>query len=87
MALRNNGEVFVYRGGRELGKAVAANYQPSTYTRFRVVASGNTISAYVGDDSDPALTVTDDAYAAGQVALVTGGASVRFDNMTVSPTG
>jgi glycosyl hydrolase family 123/3-keto-disaccharide hydrolase len=85
VALRNNGEVFVYRSGRELAKATAENYQPSTYTRFRVVASGSTITAYVGDDPEPVLTVTDDAYAAGQVALVTGGASVRFDNMTVTP--
>lgn len=85
VAVRDNGEVFVYRSGRELGKAVAQNYQPGTYTRFRVVASGDTIAVYVGDDPAPALTVTDGAYPAGQVALVTGGASVRFDNVTLTP--
>ncbi|MFI7702038.1 glycoside hydrolase domain-containing protein [Nonomuraea sp. NPDC049480] len=85
VALRNNGEVFVYRSGKELGHATAGNYQAGTYTRLRVMAFGNKLSVYAGNNRQPLLTVTDDAFPAGHVALVTGGASVRFDNFTVNP--
>ncbi|MFD1543756.1 glycoside hydrolase domain-containing protein, partial [Nonomuraea guangzhouensis] len=85
VALRNNGQVFIYRSGQELGRATAGNYRAGTYTRLRAMAFGNKLSVHVGNDPQPVLTVTDDAYPAGHVALVTGGASVRFDNFTVNP--
>ncbi|MFD1543548.1 glycoside hydrolase domain-containing protein, partial [Nonomuraea guangzhouensis] len=85
VALRNNGQVFIYRAGKELSHATAGNYQPGTYTRLRVMAFGNKLSVFVGNDPQAVLTVTDAAYPAGHVALVTGGASVRFDNFTVNP--
>lgn len=85
VGLRNNGEVFVYRSTRELGKAAAAGYRPGVYNRLRVIAAGNKLTVYVSDQPDPVLTVTDDAYPAGQVALVTGGAGARFDNITLNP--
>lgn len=87
VGLRNNGEVFVYRSGVTLKAAPAPGYVPGTYTRLRVSAVGNTIKVWVGNHPDPVLTVADpkNAYTAGSVALVTGGTSVRFDNMRINP--
>ncbi|WP_431931207.1 glycoside hydrolase domain-containing protein [Nonomuraea jabiensis] len=83
VALRDNRQVFIYRSGKELAHAEAPDYRPGTYTRFRVTAFGDRLSVYVGDKAEPVLTLTDSAYRAGQVALVTGGASVRFDNVVL----
>jgi hypothetical protein len=85
VALRNDGRVFIYRSGQELSDATVAGYRAGTYTRLRVMAFGNKLSVYVGNNPQPVLTATDNAYPAGHVALVTGGASVRFDNFTVNP--
>ncbi|WP_103963640.1 glycoside hydrolase domain-containing protein [Nonomuraea solani] len=85
VAVRNNGEVFIYRSGQTLAKAVAGNYRPGTYTRLRVMAFGNKISAFLGNNPQPVVSVTDNAFPAGHLALVTGGASVRFDNFTANP--
>jgi hypothetical protein len=85
VAVRNTGEVFVYRSTVSIGSAAIPGYQPGAYTRLRVVARGNTIQVYVAGNQDPVLTVNDAAYRAGHVGLVTGGTAVRFDNFKVNP--
>ncbi|WP_328988980.1 discoidin domain-containing protein [Kribbella sp. NBC_01245] len=84
-AIRNNGEVFLHRGDQEIGKAQIPGYQPGQWTHLRVIAKGKQIRVYVGANAAPLLTVTDDAYAVGHVALVTGGTAARFDNLRVHP--
>ncbi|WP_433236196.1 discoidin domain-containing protein [Streptosporangium sp. CA-135522] len=85
VALRNNGQVFVYRSGTSLGSATVPGYQAGQWTRLRVIARGGAISVYAGSGQSPLLTVNDSAYPAGDLALVTGGASARFDNVRVNP--
>ncbi|RSN11601.1 hypothetical protein DMB42_13560 [Nonomuraea sp. WAC 01424] len=83
VALRDNGQVFVYRSGVQLGTAAVPGYAPGQWTRLRVAARGGTITVFAG--ARKVLTVTDDAYPVGGLALVTGGASARFDNVRVNP--
>ncbi|MEU7891924.1 discoidin domain-containing protein [Nonomuraea sp. NPDC049152] len=83
VALRDNGQVFVYRSGVSLGSAAVPGYVSGQWTRLRVAARGGTITVYAG--AKKVLTVTDNAYPVGGLALVTGGASARFDNVRVNP--
>lgn len=83
VALRNNGQVFVNRTGATLGAAQVPGYAAGQTVRLRVVARGTTLSVYAG--GTPLLTVEDDAYPVGELALITGGASARFDNVRVNP--
>jgi len=86
VALRNNGEVFVYRSGETLGAAQVPGYEPGATTRLRVEAQGGQLAVYAGTGADPVLTVDDAAYADGHVAVVTGGASAHFDNVVLEPS-
>ncbi|YCK37892.1 discoidin domain-containing protein [Actinomadura sp. ATCC 39365] len=83
VALRDNGQVFVYRSGVQLGSAAVPGYVPGQWTRLRVAARGGTLTVFAG--ARKVLTVADDAYPVGGLALVTGGASARFDNVRVNP--
>ncbi|GGQ06332.1 MULTISPECIES: discoidin domain-containing protein [Streptomyces] len=86
IAQRNNGQVFVYRSGTTIGSASVPGYVPGQRTRLRVVARGNALTVYSGTGQAPVLTVTDAAFTAGDVGLVTGGASANFWNARVMPT-
>lgn len=86
IALRNNGEVFVYRSGETLGTAQVPGYEPGATTTLRVEAQGEQLAVYAGSGEEPVLTVEDAAYTEGHVAVVTGGASAHFDNVTLEPT-
>ncbi|MEV4060681.1 discoidin domain-containing protein [Nonomuraea dietziae] len=83
VALRDNGQVFVYRSGVTLGSAAVPGYVSGQWTRLRVAARGATLTVHAG--ARKILTVTDSAYPVGGLALVTGGASARFDNVRVNP--
>ncbi|MFI6539770.1 discoidin domain-containing protein [Nonomuraea sp. NPDC050547] len=83
IALRDNGQVFVYRSGVTLGSAAVPGYVSGQWTKLRVAARGSSISVYAG--AKKLLTVNDAAYPAGGFALVTGGASARFDNVRINP--
>lgn len=83
VALRDNGQVFVYRSGVSLGTAAVPGYVSGQWTRLRVAARGSTISVYAG--AKKILTVTDTGFPVGGIALVTGGASARFDNVRINP--
>ena len=85
VALRNNGQVFVYRSGAPLGAATVPGYVPGQATHLRVLARGSALTVYAGSSANPLLTVTDGAYRVGDVALVTGAASARFANMRINP--
>ncbi|GAA1589993.1 hypothetical protein GCM10009789_49520 [Kribbella sancticallisti] len=85
VAQRNNGEVFVYRSGANLGRAMVPGYAPGQFNRLRVVARGNTITIYAGSGHAPVLTVTDNAFSAGGIGLASGGVSVQFDNVRLNP--
>ncbi|GAA2793534.1 discoidin domain-containing protein [Nonomuraea dietziae] len=84
VALRDNGQVFVYRSGVTLGSG------PPCRATSRAsgpgcgwAARGATLTVHAG--AKKILTVTDSAYPVGGLALVTGGASARFDNVRVNP--
>lgn len=85
VAQRNNGEVFIVRSETTLARASVPGYVPGQRSRLRVVARGDTITVYAGANAAPLLTVTDKAYQAGDIALITGGAAARFDNVKVNP--
>ncbi|MFK0233895.1 discoidin domain-containing protein [Streptomyces vinaceus] len=86
IAQRDNGEVFVYRSGTRIGSASVPGYVSGQRTRLRVVARGNALTVYSGTGQAPVLTVTDAAFTAGDVGLVTGGASANFWNARITPT-
>lgn len=86
IAQRDNGEVFVYRSGTTVARANAAGYVSGQRTHLRVVAQGSTLTVYSGTGQAPVLTVTDTAFSAGDVGVVTGGASADFWNARVMPT-
>ncbi|MFC4121423.1 hypothetical protein [Nonomuraea zeae] len=48
VAQRNNGEVFIVRSETMLARANVPGYVPGQRSRLRVVARGDTITAYVG---------------------------------------
>ncbi|MFI6326305.1 discoidin domain-containing protein [Nonomuraea sp. NPDC050556] len=83
VALRDNGQVFVYRSGVSLGTATVPGYVSGQWTRLRVAARGSAISVYAG--AKKLLTVNDTGFPVGGIALVTGGASARFDNVRINP--
>ncbi|MEU8147877.1 discoidin domain-containing protein [Nonomuraea sp. NPDC048901] len=85
IAQRNNGKVFVYRNGIPLAEADAPGYTAGQWNRLRAVAKGNTLKVYSGTRQLPALTVNDAAFPVGNIALVTGGAAARFDNVHINP--
>ncbi|MEV0234727.1 discoidin domain-containing protein [Nonomuraea sp. NPDC050786] len=85
IAQRNNGKVFVYRNGAPLAEADAPGYAAGRWNRLRVVAKGSTLRVYSGTGRVPALTVNDAAFPVGNIALVTGGAAARFDNVHINP--
>ncbi|MFC0627501.1 glycoside hydrolase domain-containing protein [Kribbella deserti] len=85
VAQRNNGEVFVYRSGETIGAAQVPGYVAGQSSRLRVVARGNTISVYGGNNPKPVLIVADNAFSAGGFGLATGGASATFDNVRLNP--
>ncbi len=84
-AIRNNGELFLYRGDKELAKIAVPGYQAGQWTHLRLIAEGTKIRAYAGHTPYPLITVTDDSYAEGSVGVVTGGSAARFDNVRVNP--
>jgi hypothetical protein len=86
IAQRDNGQVFVYRSGTTLASATVPGYVSGQRTHLRVVAQGNTLTVYSGTGQAPVLTVTDSAFSAGDVGVVTGGASANFWNARVMPT-
>ncbi|WP_346141877.1 discoidin domain-containing protein [Kitasatospora cinereorecta] len=84
VAVRNTGEVFVYRSGSTLGHAQIPGYNAGQLVHLRVVARGSTLQVYAGGAA-PLLTVTDGSYPVGGFGLATGGASARFDNVRINP--
>jgi hypothetical protein len=86
IAQRDNGQLFVYRSGTTLASATVPGYVSGQRTHLRVVAQGNTLTVYSGTGQAPVLTVTDSAFGAGDVGVVTGGASANFWNARVMPT-
>lgn len=87
VALRRNGEVFVYRSGDRLGGAQVPGFSAAAPTRLKVVAAGSTLTICAGPAATPILTITDSYYSAGNVALVTGGAAARFSGFSINPEG
>ncbi|WP_163507413.1 discoidin domain-containing protein [Fodinicola acaciae] len=85
VALRRNGEVFVYRCGDRLGGAQVPGFSAAAPTRLKVVARGSTLTICAGLAATPILTVTDSYYSAGNIALVTGGAAAKFSGFSVNP--
>ncbi|GAA1699004.1 hypothetical protein GCM10009745_51880 [Kribbella yunnanensis] len=84
-AIRNNGELFLYRGDKELAKIAVPGYQAGQWTHLRLIAEGTKIRVYAGNSPAALITVTDDSYAEGSVGLVTGGTAARFDNLRINP--
>ncbi|MER5425354.1 discoidin domain-containing protein [Streptosporangium roseum] len=85
VAQRNNGRIFIYRSGVTLAEAPAPGYAAGQWNRLRVVAKGGKIAVYSGTGQDPVLSVTDSSYPVGDIAVVTGGAAARFDNVRINP--
>ncbi len=83
VALRNNGEVFVERGGALLGKATVPGYTPGQTVGLRVVTRGSALAVYAG--ATRLISLTDPGYPVGTIGLATGGASARFDNVRLNP--
>ena len=86
IAQRDNGQLFVYRAGTTLASATVPGYVSGQRTHLRVIARGSTLTVYSGTGQAPVLTVTDTAFGAGDVGVVTGGASANFWNARVEPT-
>ncbi|GAA2793596.1 hypothetical protein GCM10020219_076050 [Nonomuraea dietziae] len=53
VALRDNGQVFVYRSGVTLGSAAVPGYVSGQWTRLRVAARGATLTVHSGSEEDP----------------------------------
>ncbi|MEU0568600.1 discoidin domain-containing protein [Nonomuraea sp. NPDC005983] len=83
VAQRNDGRVFLYRNGTTLAQAPAPGYVPGAWNRLRVTYQQGAIKVYSGGDQ--VLSVTDNAFPLGSAAVVTGGASARFDNVHLNP--
>ncbi|GAA2029070.1 hypothetical protein GCM10009839_30540 [Catenulispora yoronensis] len=86
VAQRDNGQLFVYRAGKTLASATVPGYVSGQRTHLRVVARGSTLTVYSGTGQAPVLTLNDSAFTAGDVGVVTGGASANFWNARVEPT-
>ncbi|MFF2659034.1 discoidin domain-containing protein [Kitasatospora sp. NPDC058032] len=83
VALRNNGEVFVNRGNVPLSSAQVPGFTPGQTVTLRVVTRGSVLDVYAG--AKKLITVNDPSYPVGDVALATGGAAARFDNVRLNP--
>ncbi|WP_214321687.1 discoidin domain-containing protein [Nonomuraea sediminis] len=83
VAQRNDGRVFLYRNGTTLAQATAPGYVPGAWNHLRVIYQQGAIKVFSGGDQ--VLSVTDNAFPLGSVAVVTGGASARFDNVHLNP--
>ncbi|WP_146616647.1 discoidin domain-containing protein [Kitasatospora sp. SolWspMP-SS2h] len=83
VALRNNGEVFVYRSGTSLATAKVPGYTPGQTVTLRVVTRGSALKVFAG--TTPLITLDDPGYPAGNIGLVTGDAAARFDNVRLDP--
>ncbi|MGW2255676.1 discoidin domain-containing protein [Kitasatospora sp. NPDC001660] len=84
IAIRNTGQVFVYRSGSTLATGQIPGYTAGRLVHLRVVAKGGTLQVYTGS-GDPLLTVTDSGFPVGSFGLATGGASARFANVRINP--
>ncbi|GAA1685140.1 hypothetical protein GCM10009765_38080 [Fodinicola feengrottensis] len=85
IAMRRNGDVFVYRSGDPLGHAQMPGFTTASASRLKVVALGSTLTICGGPAAIPFLTINNTGFTAGNLALVTGGASARFANFAVNP--
>ncbi|MGW2545792.1 discoidin domain-containing protein [Kitasatospora sp. NPDC001574] len=83
VGLRNNGTVFVHRSGTTLATAAVPGYAPGRTVSLRVISHGDTLRVF--DGATLLLTVTDGSYPVGNVALATGHAAARFDNVRINP--
>ncbi|MFC5403335.1 discoidin domain-containing protein [Cohnella soli] len=83
VGLRNNGKVFVYRSGTSLGEATVPGYVVGQYTTVKVVASGNNIQVFAGNNATALLNVNDSGFTSGNIALITA-SSANFDNVVIN---
>ncbi|MFC5402753.1 discoidin domain-containing protein [Cohnella soli] len=83
VGLRNNGNIFIYRSGTTLSEAAVPGYVAGQYTTVKVVASGNNIQVFAGNNATALLNVNDSGYSAGNIALVTA-SSANFDNVAIN---
>ncbi|MFI6318928.1 discoidin domain-containing protein [Nonomuraea sp. NPDC050556] len=83
VAQRNDGRVFLYRNGTTLAQAPVPGYVPGAWTHLRVTYVQGAIKVWSGGTQ--VLSVTDNAFPLGSAAVVTGGASARFDNVHLNP--
>lgn len=87
VALRDNGELFLYRTGDTLvasGPATAVpGYVSGQYTTIKVVAQGNNIQVFGGYSTTPLINYNDSGFSAGNIALITASAAT-FDNVVIN---
>jgi hypothetical protein len=80
---RAEGKVKLFKltpGYTALGAAVRP-IQTGTFYHLRVVVSGSRMTVYFDNETTPAFTVTDSAFASGRFGLVTYGGLATFNNV------
>ena len=87
IGLRNNGHLFIYRSGATLAQTTSPvpGYVPGHYMTIKVVARGNTIQAFVGNNASTlvSLNANDNGFLVGNIALATASAA-KFRNVVVN---
>ncbi|MFC5406085.1 discoidin domain-containing protein [Cohnella soli] len=84
IAVRNDGILSIYRSGTVLANASIPGYVAGQYTTVKVVTQGSSIKVFAGNNPAALLNITDTAYTSGNIALITGGTSAKFDNVVVN---
>lgn len=89
VALRDNGELFLYRSGTTLVPSSSATavpgYVSGQYSPIQIVAQGNNIQVFGGYSATPLINYTDtySGFTAGNIALITASAA-SFTNVVVN---
>ncbi|MFC5406086.1 glycoside hydrolase domain-containing protein [Cohnella soli] len=84
IGVRNNGEIHLWRTGTVLAAAQIPGYVAGQYTTVKVVTQGSNIKVFAGNNPAALLEVNDTGYTSGNIGLITGGASAKFDNVVVN---
>lgn len=87
IALRDTGELFLYRSGDTLVPSSSATavpgYVSGQYTTIKVVAHGSNIQFFGGYSTTPLINYNDSGFSAGNIALITASAAT-FDNVVIN---
>ncbi|MFC5404061.1 glycoside hydrolase domain-containing protein [Cohnella soli] len=84
IAVCNNSDLIVANSGGQLAKVSIPGYVAGQNTKVKVVAQGGNIQVFIGSSVTALVNITNTASASGNIALVTGGASAKFDNVLVN---